>query len=421
MTRNKIRFIVILGAFAITSIIVVQVYWLRNTWNIKEKQFSQTVHIALFEVAEKMSRYNQSVLPATNPVNQLSASYFVVNLNSVIDANILEYYLKTEFSIHNIITDYEYAIYDCHDDKMVYGKYVSAKGENKPINMSVDLPKYSDYIYYFGINFPSMRNYLGADMTLWFIFTAILFVSVIFFVYSIFIILQQKRYSELQKDFINNMTHEFKTPISSINISADVLASHNIIEQPQRLKSYSAIIKQENQRLNNLVEKVLQIAHIEKGGYELKKEAIQLNNLITEVVENHQRQCANGRSITFTVQLSPEIKEVLADKLHLTNIIYNLLDNAVKYSGVVPQVTVTTSMNRDKIRLIVSDNGPGIDTEYQKKIFQKFFRIPTGNVHNVKGFGLGLYYVLKVCEAHGWKLYLESKVGKGSDFIIEMI
>lgn len=242
-----------------------------------------------------------------------------------------------------------------------------------------------------------------------------------FFVYSIFIILQQKRYSELQKDFINNMTHEFKTPISSINISADVLASPNIIEQPQRLKSYSAIIKQENQRLNNLVEKVLQIAHIEKGGYELKKEAIQLNNLITEVVENHQRQCANGRSITFTVQLSPEIKEVLADKLHLTNIIYNLLDNAVKYSGVVPQVTVTTSMNRDKIRLIVSDNGPGIDTEYQKKIFQKFFRIPTGNVHNVKGFGLGLYYVLKVCEAHGWKLYLESKVGKGSDFIIEMI
>ncbi len=104
----------------------------------------------------------------------------------------------------------------------------------------------------------------------------------------------------------------------------------------------------------------------------MKKEAIQLNNLITEVVENHQRQCANGRSITFTVQLSPEIKEVLADKLHLTNIIYNLLDNAVKYSGVVPQVTVTTSMNRDKIRLIVSDNGPGIDTEYQKKIFQKF-------------------------------------------------
>lgn len=179
MTRNKIRFIVILGAFAITSIIVVQVYWLRNTWNIKEKQFSQTVHIALFEVAEKMSRYNQSVLPATNPVNQLSASYFVVNLNSVIDANILEYYLKTEFSIHNIITDYEYAIYDCHDDKMVYGKYVSAKGENKPINMSVDLPKYSDYIYYFGINF------LYAELSwcrydLWFIFTAILFVSVIF-------------------------------------------------------------------------------------------------------------------------------------------------------------------------------------------------------------------------------------------------
>ncbi len=111
-------------------------YWLRNTWNIKEKQFSQTVHIALFEVAEKMSRYNQSVLPATNPVNQLSASYFVVNLNSVIDANILEYYLKTEFSIHNIITDYEYAIYDCHDDKMVYGNMFLPRREQTDQHVS---------------------------------------------------------------------------------------------------------------------------------------------------------------------------------------------------------------------------------------------------------------------------------------------
>jgi len=420
MKRNQIRFIVALGAFAIIGIIIVQVYWLLNAWNIKEKQFNQTVNIALRQVAEKMSQYSQSVLPGTNPVSQLSANYFVVNLNSMIDANILEYYLQTEFSAHNIETDYEYAIYDCHDDKMVYGRYISIKGDDNPINLTTNLPKYSDYVYYFGVNFPSKRNYLGSDMTLWFVFSAILLVSVIFFGYAIFIILQQKRLSELQKDFINNMTHEFKTPISSINISADVLSSPGIIEQPQRLKNYSAIIKQENNRLNNLVEKVLQIARIEKGGYELKMETVHLNDLISEVVGNHRKQCENEKSINFRTDLDKGVNGLQADKLHLTNIIYNLIDNAVKYSGAEPSVTIATHRNQDKIELKVSDNGPGIGAEHQKKVFQKFFRIPTGNVHNVKGFGLGLYYVRKVCDAHGWTIKLESELGEGSNFIIEM-
>jgi two-component system phosphate regulon sensor histidine kinase PhoR len=421
MKRNQIRFIVILGAFAIIGIIIVQSYWLKNAWSIKEKEFNQTVQIALRQVAEKMSAYSQTVLPNANPVNQLSANYFVVNLNSVIDANILEYYLQTEFDKLNISADYEYAIYDCHDDKMVYGDYISAKGDDRPIKLATNLPKYSDYVYYFGINFPSKRNHLGADMTLWFIFSIILLVSVVFFGYSIFVILQQKRLSELQKDFINNMTHEFKTPISSINISADVLASPDIIKQPQRLQNYSAIIKQENNRLNNLVEKVLQIARIEKGGgFELKKERVNFNELISEVVENHRMQNGGPESLDIRTSFDDRIETVNADPLHLNNIFYNLFDNAIKYSVEKPEIMVKTELKERKILIEVRDNGPGIGAEYQKKVFQKFFRVPTGNVHNVKGFGLGLYYVRRVCEAHGWKIRLESEINKGSNFIIEM-
>ncbi|MBE0639851.1 MAG: HAMP domain-containing histidine kinase [Bacteroidales bacterium] len=420
MKRNQIRFIVILGTFAIIGIIIVQTYWLQNAWSIKEKQFNQTVQIALRQVAERMSAYNQTVLPNVNPVNQLSANYFVVNLNSVIDANILEYYLQTEFDKLSITADYEYAIYDCHDDKMVYGDYISAKGDNKPIKLTTNLPKYSDYVYYFGINFPSKKNYLGADMTLWIIFSVILLVSVIFFGYAMFVILQQKRLSELQKDFINNMTHEFKTPISSINISADVISSPEILNQPQRLKNYSAIIKQENSRLNELVEKVLQIARIEKGGFELKKELLNLNDLIAEVVENHHKQNGNSENLSIQTDFDHRINGLKADPLHLTNIFYNLFDNATKYSLEKPQILVKTTLNNRSINIEVRDNGPGIGQEYQKKVFQKFFRVPTGNVHNVKGFGLGLYYVKKVCEAHGWNIRLESEVGKGSIFIIEI-
>ena len=154
MRRNHIRFIVILGTFAIIGIFVIQIYWLQKAWNINEKEFTQTVFIGLRNVAVKLSDYNQTELPNENPVSRLSSNYFVVNTNSVIDANILDYYLRTEFDKLNINTDYEYGIYDCHTDKMVYGNYVTAGGHDKQIKLSTTLPKYSMYTYYLGIALP---------------------------------------------------------------------------------------------------------------------------------------------------------------------------------------------------------------------------------------------------------------------------
>lgn len=418
MNRNQIRFIVILGSFAIIGIIVIQIYWLQKAWNIKEKQFNQTIFIGLKNVAEQLATYNQIDMPNENPVNQLSSNYFVVNTNSVIDVNVLDYYLRTEFDQLNIDTDYEYAIYDCHDDKMVYGNYVTIGSKGKDIEMTSNLPKYSDYIYYFGVNFPLKSNTLTGDMGLWIIFSVILVVSVIFFAYAIFIILRQKRLSELQKDFINNMTHEFKTPISSINISADVISNPAIVNDPDRLKSYGAIIKQENQRLNNQVEKVLQIARIEKSGFELKKESVGLNEVILEVA-GHCKS-SNGQEVKIETRLDDRIGEIVADKLHLTNIIHNLTDNATKYADKKPEIQLITASKGKTAIVKVKDNGPGISKEHQKRVFQKFFRVPTGNVHNVKGFGLGLYYVKNICLAHGWKISLESEINKGSTFVIEI-
>ncbi len=418
MNRNQIRFIVILGSFAIIGIIVIQIYWLQKAWNIKEKQFNQTIFIGLKNVAEKLATYNQIELPNENPVSQLSSNYFVVNANSIIDVNVLDYYLHTEFDILNIDADYEYAIYDCHDDKMVYGNYVSAGRKAKNLEMTTNLPKYSDYIYYFGVNFPSKTNSLTGDMGLWIIFSAILAVSLIFFAYAIFIILRQKRLSELQKDFINNMTHEFKTPISSINISADVISNPAIVKDPDRLQNYGAIIKQENERLNNQVEKVLQIARIEKSGFELKKEPVRLNEVILEVAGHCKSN--NGGEVKFETRLDDGIGEIVADKLHLTNIIHNLTDNAIKYAEQIPEIQIITQLKENKILFKVRDNGPGISKEHQKRVFQKFFRIPTGNVHNVKGFGLGLYYVKNICQSHRWKISLESEINKGSTFVIEI-
>ena len=300
MRRHKLRFVVLLGAISILGIISVQAYFLVKAWNIKEKQFNQSLVIALKTVAEKICRLNQTAPPYGNPVRQLSSNYFVVDVNSTIDANVLEHYLKSEFERLNIRTDYEYAIYDCHTDRMVYGNYISASGSGEKIKPANTLPKYSEYLYYFGIRFPTLRNTIAGDMAILFFFTFILMLSVIFFVYAIFVILQQKRLSEMQKDFINNMTHEFKTPISTINISTDVITDPEILKDPQRLFKYGGFIRQENQRLNMLVEKVLQIAQIEKGVFRLKKEPIDLNELISTVVENFRSRLKSGGEAEFT-------------------------------------------------------------------------------------------------------------------------
>lgn len=341
-----------------------------------------------------------------------------MDVNSVIDANVLEHYLKAEFERLNLRIDFEYAIYDCHTDRMVYGNYISAAGSGEKIKQGNNLPKYSEYLYYFGIRFPTLRNTIAADMTILIFFTSILFLSVVFFVYAIFVIMQQKRLSEMQKDFINNMTHEFKTPISTINISADVITNPGIINDPDRLMKYGNFIRQENQRLNLLVEKVLQIARIEKGGFQLKIESIDLNELVATVAENFKANMNNAG--TIEVSADPEVRTVFADIIHLTNILHNLIDNAVKYGPEKLFIRVITKKEQNSITLTVSDNGPGIDARYHKRIFHKFFRIPSGNVHDVKGFGLGLYYVKIICQAHRWNIRLSQEPGNGATFIIEI-
>ncbi len=416
MRHKQVRSVVLLGAVSIIGIIAIQLYFLLQAYDIREKQFHQTVVIGLKNVADRICTFNQSTLPGGNPVKQITSNYFVVDVNSVIDANVLEYYLKTEFSKLNLHTDYEYAIYDCHTDKMVYGNYISADGSGKPATLSFSLPKYDRYLYYFGVRFPAFRNTLAGNMTIWFFFSAILLLSIIFFVYAIFVILRQKRWSEMQKDFINTMTHEFKTPLSSINISADVISQPGIVSDPERLMTYALVIKQENNRMIQQVEKVLQVAKIEKQGIQLKIEPLDLNNLVETVAETFSANVTKG--IVIETSLDPGLVTIDADVLHLTNILFNLLDNAVKYSGEKSHITLATQKDYRQITMMVGDDGPGISPKYQKQVFQKFFRVPSGNLHDVKGFGLGLYYVKNICRAHGWKIKLISEPGKGATFII---
>ncbi|MCF8368896.1 MAG: HAMP domain-containing histidine kinase [Bacteroidales bacterium] len=417
MKNNHIRLAVILGSISIIGIIVFQLYWAKNSFSLAEKQFNQTIEIALFNVAEKVLNFNGHEMPNENPVRQISSNYFIVDINDVIDANILDHYLKTEFDYRNVSIDYEYAIYDCETDKMVFGSYINQ--ENRKDTDKQPFQKYDEFTYYFGIIFPSKTLFILKSINIWIISTLVLFTAVAFFAYAIYIILRQKRLSEVQKDFINNMTHEFKTPVSTIGISANVLSDPSILKDPERLKNYADIIKAQNIRLEQQIDKVLQLARIEANKVGFNIEMIDLNQLVAEVAQSFNLTMEEKGGI-INLQLMPEPTYINTDKIHLTNVLYNLVDNAIKYCSKAPQVDISVKGEQDFVFLGISDNGIGIEKQYLKKVFQKFYRIPTGNVHNVKGFGIGLNYVLSFIRKMKWQIEIDSKPMDGSSFIIKI-
>lgn len=419
MQNAVIRWVVILGAIALVGIIGIQSYWVMATWDLNEEEFNKKTNLALFQVAKKLADINDAELPSRDIVKQRTSNYWIVNMAVEIDAELLEYLLQSELEERSLNVDFEYAVFDCHTDEMVYGGYCSftPEGERKNLDLG-DLPKDREFTYYFGVKFPSRTGFLFDKMQLILFLSAILLVTILFFAYAMWVILRQKRLSEMQKDFINNMTHEFKTPLSTIKIAAGVFANDERVQSDSRLERYANIILEQNERLNKQVEKVLQLARLEKGNIELKKERVVLLEVLEPLLESTRMQLEQRGGELKTDLTAVHGVTIMADRLHLSNILYSLLDNALKYCNGQPAITVSTERVDKRIRLRIADNGIGIAPSHQARIFDKFYRVPTGNVHNVKGFGLGLYYVKRICQAHDWQIELESKLGQGTAFEI---
>lgn len=417
MSNRNIRIILILGIVAIASVLVLQIYLLRKAWRLEEEKLNQRLHSALKSTSERVITFNNSSLSPQEKVKQLAPGYFVVNTNSEVDKSVLEYFLKLSFDEFNIKLNFEYFIYNCYYDTMEYGNQVIYNPDEGGFESPGKFLKSKDFVYYFGINFPGIQSYLWRELRVVIIFSAAVILITIFFGYSIIIILRQRRLSELQREFINTMTHEFKTPISTINIAADVLANKEILKSPDRIATYTNLIKQENTRLNSQVERVLQLARLEKKNFGLKKELLNLNELVKSICESFEM---NAEKQNFAIQYHPEAEktDIMADKLHLTNMLFNLIDNAIKYRKEELTITVSTRNELNSIVLEIEDTGIGISKEYIAKVFNLFYRVPTGNLHDVKGFGLGLYYVKTICRKHRWNIQLHSEPGIGSKFVI---
>ncbi|MEN1784362.1 MAG: HAMP domain-containing sensor histidine kinase [Bacteroidota bacterium] len=270
------------------------------------------------------------------------------------------------------------------------------------------------------VNFPDKKKFLlSSIMTMAILSLVFTLVIVVAYSSAIYQLIQQKQISEIKSDFINNMTHEFKTPIATINLAVEAIRNPKSINDKDKVMRYLGMIRDENKRMHAQVENVLRISKLEKNQLDISKDRVDVHELINDAI-THVELIVNDRGGYVQTQLSAERSEVLANEMHATNVFVNMLDNAIKYSPESPKIDVSTEVVKNQIIVKVRDQGSGMSKQVQKRIFEKFYREHTGNIHNVKGHGLGLAYVKKIIDDHQGEVYVESEKGKGSTFFIKL-
>jgi two-component system phosphate regulon sensor histidine kinase PhoR len=332
----------------------------------------------------------------------------------------LDTLLKKQFAEEGISLPFEYGVRD--NGNFVFASF--NKGENFSKSKTYKVKLFPNDTFQqdqtLQVYFPEKENYILKN--LWSIFGSsfllIAFVGGIFY-YSVNSLLNQKKLSNIKNDFINNMTHELKTPVSTIALALEVIKDKEINKSPEKTERYLNIITEENRRLGTQIEKVLQIAKLEKGDLNLHFEPIDINEVLDQVVKNQGVQMEQ-HGVKLNLDLQAEETIVSADRVHLTNIVFNLMDNAIKYSKEQPEISIATSNTTSALSITISDNGIGIPKDQLSKIFEKFYRVPKGDLHDVKGFGLGLSYVKNMVEMHKGSITVNSKIEEGTEFSINL-
>jgi two-component system, OmpR family, phosphate regulon sensor histidine kinase PhoR len=339
-----------------------------------------------------------------------------------IDSTVLDSLLNKELRKKGIKTEYHFAVLCATRNGYVFYTHgldsIEIAQSKFRVNLFPnDLFLQSDALI---LHFPHQSQYLLSTMWASLLPSAIFLLIIIFtFSYSIHSLLRQKKMAQVKTDFVNNMTHELKTPISTISLACEALTDPAMASDEKNKNMFLDIIKKENKRLGTLVERVLQSAALEKSEFSISKKSLHIHELINQVVASVEIHIKNkgGR---IQVALNAQNDTLIGDRVHLTNVLYNLLDNAIKYSPEAPLIEIKTFNDDNYFSVSVSDNGIGIKKENQKKIFDNFYRVPTGNVHNVKGFGLGLSYVKTIVTLHYGTVQVESELNKGSTFTIKL-
>jgi two-component system phosphate regulon sensor histidine kinase PhoR len=408
MKLSRFNIVIIIGFLAIVGVIIMQLFLINNAHKLAKKDTEDKIFFALQDVLEKLYKDNLTGLLVSNQVEKVSGNYFTVNVNYEFENTILEHYLISEFQKNNLDVDFEYAVYNCSSDKMAFSNHINSNGKKEPIKCPSCFTKNPKYTYYFAIRFPDIEQNYFKNLNQYWIFTTVLFLVLIIYVYSVVLMLKQKKYTELQKDFINNMSHEFKTPLASILIASNYVKEQNEIKDNPKLKKYNQIVVNQTKRLNEHIEKILYVAKTESKQMLIDKSKFELKPVLDLVKDNILLKYDTEIDIIVTKTLI-----LKADEFHIYNILFNLVDNAVKYSGLSPKIEVVVAEINQQLSIQIKDNGCGIPTKDLPFVFDKFYRVTRQDIKNIEGFGIGLSYVKKICDLHRWKITIANNAEKG--------
>jgi two-component system phosphate regulon sensor histidine kinase PhoR len=412
--------IIVLIVVSLLGIIYLQVDWISGTMKLKREQYDHDIHSSFNEIRIAINkRKDNTILGFSIRFQPMSFGNYIPT-NTVIRDYEMKELIRTEFKKHNIRQPFEYCIRNEMSASLMFSSgFKNEYFDSENIHTSLltqDGYVNSEMLYVYIEPDNYFQNHLATLLLFAALFTSVIIAA---FVLTIKTMLSQNKLSEIKSDFINNMTHEFKTPIATIQLATDALNNEKVISNQEQIKYYSSIIKEENRRMNKQVEKILQAAQLEKDEIKLQYKKINVHDIIKKVAEYTKLQMEEIGA-TFTLHLNAEKMFINADEVHFTNILFNLVDNATKYSNENPVIEFSTENVGNQINISIKDNGIGMDKETQNHIFEKFYRAHTGNLHNVKGFGLGLTYVKNIVDAHKGKIVVQSELGHGSTFTISL-
>ena len=413
---STIRLIIFTSTLIIGAIVVFQLIWLKKIYLKEQTDFDNSVIKAIRGLYEDINASNYNTSYLNELIEKPETHLYLAEITLPVNNDSIESYLQSELEIFGVFTDCYLGLYSAKNGKYIYSTILRSAGTNTKAASTIPVVSrdYDHLVLYF----PNRQQYILGKMDFWIVSSVVLLLVLILFGGSLYYFYRQKFLNETQKDFIHNFTHEFKTPVSVISLAADVLKNPAIVQKPDKLATYAGIVEYQAAYLQSQTEKLLNFAYTESRQLHFAKEKVNMHELVHEAV-NNLAPLIQERKALITLELNAEHPFLLANKDYLIIVIVNLLDNAIKYSK-EPHVIITTAAENGYYSISVKDNGIGIEKKYIRQLFKKFFRVPTGNVHNVKGFGLGLNFVKKIVTAHSGKIKVESEPGKGSTFAIEL-
>jgi len=422
MTLKRVfPLIILLIVLSVLGVVFIQMSWIKNAIVVKREQYQKDVDVAAKQVKENIiSRYIEKARRAGRILLTSEDIQFFLDREFTIQAfseEEVRQVIDQRLRANNIRQPFEFSVTNIFRYPVLSSDHFQASDMPRAVHIRLTSDNaYAEETLHILIQEP--KNYIIRSMG-WMIVASIIFTSIIVsaFVISLRTLLNQKKISEIKNDFINNMTHELKTPLATISLAVDALTNEKVISRPDQIRYYSAMIKEENKRMNQQVETILQSARLERQDMKLNLKRLDAHEII-RTVANNTALLVQEKQGELTLKLNATRYKVDADEVHFSNIIFNLLDNAIKYSKEAPRIEISTQNSTGKLLIKVKDNGIGISRETLAHVFEKFYRAHTGNLHDVKGFGLGLSYVKAVAEAHGGSVKAESTLGKGSTFSI---